>query len=476
MKNTNSTFNEVKEQTITFIYNSIFKDFIYKTQDDAKTEMFFEQVRDIVPNEKGFFENWFRAFVSVSKNDGKNSCEYFTNALEELKKINEIEKTQIIEYLANFLQQGFAFFMYINDTENAKNFWQFGADKGLFAKPTTDNFYEKFFKRFNSKEQFWVQFSPKMFIDESKATEKALNDYKESAKTNDELLNSINEADLQKFEEIAKNTDFDTKKIAGVSPLYYTIQRKGSLKAGFSAFIEDLIQIQVSSMVSKLDLSNLPENMRNRQYLEIFHQMRATYEKSGLGKIMFNALFGKDDEIEQKIKNIEKILEIIIEKTSDVDSFTKDNGNKTQTNALLLSCEIGDTQTMQKLIEKGANVEKTLGFATFSMRYKDGKSISTEIPNSLIYRMISFGQFEALKFYITNFKDKAQKSMTEKTSKCDITPFVYLILNTLYNSKDEESYKKNKSLIDEYLPLFVEAGTKLDENTAFSSAKKLLGL
>ena len=90
--------------------------------------------------------------------------------------------------------------------------------------------------------------------------------------------------------------------------------------------------------------------------------------------------------------------------------------------------------------------------------------------------MISFAQYDALKFYLTTFADKARKSMTEKSEKCDITPLVYLILNTLYASKTQEEYENAKSIVDGFLPIFENAGAKLDENTAFGSARKLLGL
>ena len=159
-----------------------------------------------------------------------------------------------------------------------------------------------------------------------------------------------------------------------------------------------------------------------------------------------------------------------------MDAFTKSAGGKTATNALLLAAEIGDTSTMEKLIEKGADVDKSLGAADFGMNYKDGSSINTQIPNSLVYRLISFSQFDALKFYLTTFRDKAKKSMTAKTPKCNITPLAYFVLNTLYASKSEDEYKKTKALVDEFLPIFISAGAVLEENTAFGPVKKLLGL
>ena len=66
--------------------------------------------------------------------------------------------------------------------------------------------------------------------------------------------------------------------------------------------------------------------------------------------------------------------------------------------------------------------------------------------------------------------------MTAKTKKCNITPLAYFVLNTLYASKSEDEYEKNRALVDEFLPLFIEAGSALDQNTAFGTVRKLLGL
>ena len=477
-KRAESAIDEAKAQTLVFIYNSIFKDYVYKTKEKSEIEKFFAEIREIVPDEAAFFEPWFRAFVCVANNDGKGSSEHFSAALANLTEpiYRAVVAVKNADYLPAFFQQGLAFFLYINDTESAKKFWTAGAERGLFAKPDSDAFFERLFRTFKAKEQFWVQFAPKMFFDEKKAGERATSDYRATAKTGDALCDAVNDADFAAFDELSRDIDFDSKKIAGVSILYYTIQRKEILVSGEEKFTENVVQLQADAMISRLNLSALPEELRNRQYLEIFHQIRVTYEKSGHSKIMFNAQFTRDDEREGKIAGIEKILEKIIARTKNVDAFTKSAGGKTATNALLLAAEIGDASTMEKLIEKGADVDKSLGAADFGMNYKDGSSINTQIPNSLVYRLISFSQFDALKFYLTTFRDKAKKSMTAKTPKCNITPLAYFVLNTLYAAKSEDEYKKTKALVDEFLPIFISAGAVLEENTAFGPVKKLLGL
>ena len=132
-----NTIEKAKAQTLIYIYNSIFKEKVYKTQSEEQTEKFFAQVREIVPEDAKFFEPWFRAFVSVAKNDGKNSLENFLRAIDNLSEsvLDTIANMENADYLPAFLQQGFAFFKYIDDHDNEKPYWQIGASRGLITKP-----------------------------------------------------------------------------------------------------------------------------------------------------------------------------------------------------------------------------------------------------------------------------------------------------------------------------------------------------
>ena len=66
--------------------------------------------------------------------------------------------------------------------------------------------------------------------------------------------------------------------------------------------------------------------------------------------------------------------------------------------------------------------------------------------------------------------------MTEKTENSTITPLVFLILTLIYGAKDEKSFETNKKITDSLLPLFQNCGAKLDQNTAFGTARELLGM
>ncbi|MBP3606973.1 MAG: ankyrin repeat domain-containing protein [Treponema sp.] len=447
-----------KEQTIVYIYESVTKDYIYKTKE---MEQFYEQIKDIVPSKSDFFINWFKGFVEVAKNNFDEAKKLYNCALDKVSVADE--------YTVAFLQQGFALFMYLSEKKAAEKFWNYGQKEGLFAK--TDS---KFFETFNPKEQFWVQFAPNMFVNKEEAFSMAIKDYKK--KITDKVQIAIEKADFKKFSSAIKNIDLNTYKIAGISPLYYAIQFKGTLSSGKNKFIQDLVNIRTQQMLDNLDFSILPEAKLNECRITIFHQMRQTYEKSGLGEIMFSAYYAEESQIETAIKELNKIIKKLIEIIDDPNSFVMKLEGKMGTTALFLAAEIDDSETVKSLLDKGCDVNKFIGYAKFGMNYKDGKSIKTEVPNSLIYRLINFSSYKTLKMYLTDYSHLAKKSMTEKTEKCNITPLVYMILNTIYNSKNEAEYNEKKKILDSFIPLFQQAGSVLDENTAFGTAKELLGL
>lgn len=459
--NENENLNDVKFQAIEYIYDSIFRDYIYKTKADMNP--FYEQIREMAGDAGDFFASWAKGFVALSDFDFAEAEKRYESALKNAGNAGE--------YLVDFLQQAFALFMYEGKKENALEFWNFGVQKGIFAKPT-----QKFFDSFNPKEQFWVQFSPKMFRDQKKTSEKVISDYQK--KSGNEIQKAVDSCDFEKFDSLTltQKTDFDTFKVDGVSLLYYAIQKKGILNAGSEKFVSNLVEARTQQLYRELDLSKIPENFRKQQYLEILHQMRATYEKSGLANLIFAAENGSDENHDEKIAQISKIIEKCVEKTKDVDAFSIRLGGKMGTNSLFLAAELDDAESLKLLIQKGSDVDKKLGFAEFGMNYKNGTSVKTEIPNSLIFRLINFRAWKSLEVYLTEFADKAAKSMKEKAQKSDITPLVYFILNTVYNSASESEFKENKKLADKFLPLFENAGASLDEKTAFGMARKLLGL
>jgi len=373
------------------------------------------------------------------------------------------------EYTAQFIQQAFTLLMYTKDKESAVQMWNFGAEKKLFA-----SLDEKFFRTFNSNEQFWVTFAPAMFKDEEKSFALAVKDYTPETKAT--LKTAVQTGDFKKVTALLKETDINSVKIDGVSPLYFAIQTKATVSKGSTVFAEDTAQFRADQLFGSLDLKNVPANKQQEMYFKILHQMRESFEKSGLGKVMFNAWYCSDEEIPSKVKSLEKVIELFAENTKDINAFKMHSTGNISNTALLLAAELDDVSTSRLLLQKNGDPESIEGYAEFSMKVKDGEEKHTEIPNNFIYRLISFNSWNTLKMYLTEFTKAASRQMTERSAKCDITPLVYLIATQIYTARNEKEFSESKKLVDELLPLFQNAGSKLEQNTAFGTARQLLGL
>ncbi|MBQ0050922.1 MAG: hypothetical protein KBT11_02525 [Treponema sp.] len=451
-------FSGIMAQSIVYIYKSVFKDFIYKQRE---MEPFYEQIAEMVPENKDFFVNWFKGFVAVASFDFVQAKELFLAGLSSVDFKSE--------YAPQFLQQGFALFMYDGDRETALKFWNCGVENKIFAFSA-----DKLFAGSNAKEQFWIQFPPKMFVEEAKAQDRVISDY--TKENLNDLQKAIEDCDFSKFKKLSETVDFDTCRIDDVTPLYYAIQKKGVVSGGVEKFTEKMVMFRTQQVLNSIDMSRLPMEARQEQYLSIVHQMRVTFELSGLARLIYIAGNGTEEEQKKKLSDIEKIIALCIEKTSAPDEFVKQIEGKMGANALHLAAEYDDEKTLTALLNKGCDAQKIIGHADFGMKYSDGSTVATSVPNSLVYRLISFKSWNCLKLYLSEFNGLVGKTMTEKSDKCNITPLVYFILNTIYTAMTEDDFNKNKELVDGFIPLFVNCGAVLDENTAFGTAKALLGM
>ncbi len=452
----------IKAQSIVFIYESVFRDHIYKNRD---MEQFYEQIREMVPQEGEFFIRWFKGFVFVARHDFDSARKMYMEALD-VAAVESAESDGAHvnpaggDYTPTFLQQGFALFMYDGMASDAQKFWNFGVRCGFFAEDS-----EKFFSQFEAREQFWVQFGPDVFVDSERAEKDAIADYRKSF-----------DSDLEGARSCLSSLDVNEFRIKGVSPLYYAVQIKGIISGGLWKYVDDIVDMRTEQLFSSVDVSRISREQQMQHYMTIKHQMKLTYEKSGLASIMFRAQYCEESQIDEKVRGLEEIISILVQKTDDVDAYVKQIEGKMGTDALHLAAEIDDVFTCRALLEKGSDVDRKIGSANFGMKYEGGKSVKTEIPNTFIYRLISFKSWNVLRMYLTDFASLAKKSMTEKSDKYNITPLVFLILNTVYSSENETQYEENRKTVDEMIPLFMGAGAILDENTAFGTAKKLLGL
>lgn len=447
-----------KEQTIVYIWRSIMQEYVYKFKDMKK---FYEQVTEIVPARSAFFTNWFKGFVSVAFFEFDEAKEFYKEAFKNI--------TLAEEYTGRFVQQAFTFFMYVNDKKTALKVWEYGVSKKMVAPLD-----EAFFKTFNEKEQFWTQFAPKMFTNDKKATDECIKDY--SPKVLDKLKNSIEKADFKKFKNEIKNKDIDKIRVSGVSPLYFAIQTKATIKDGSEAYAQGMADFRTRQLLAGFNLEKVSKEQKEEAILTVRHSMKQTYIESNLGKLMFNAYYCTDEEIPEKLNELNKIISFIIEKSSNVDSFKINSGLSMTNTALYLAAEADDTETSKMLILKGAQTDKANGKADFTCAKKDGTKNTTSIPNTFIYRLISFHSWNTLEMFLQDFSKIAKPQMTARTESSNITPLVYLIMTMIYSARNEKTFEENKKVVNSLLPLFINCGASLEQNTAFGTAKELLGL
>lgn len=447
-----------KEQTITYIWQSVMSDFVYKQKSMAP---FYEQVKDIAPNRSDFFINWFKGFVAVAQWKLDEAKDLYKKAFDYIQ--------QAEEYTGRFVQNGFTFFMYVGDKAQALKIWDYGVTKKMVA-PLDD----LFFKNFNPKEQFWTQFAPIAFTDQKITEEKVIADYKQEKK--DKLLKALEDCDFNAFAQEQKKTDLNTHRFSGVSPLYYAIQFRATLKKGSDKYASDMADFRTSQLVSSFDFSKTPSQQQQEAIITVSHNMKKTYVESNLGKMMFYAYYCHDSKIKEKTEELDKIITLIIEQTQDLDQFEMNAGAAMTNTALYLAAELDDSEVSKKLLEKGADTQKARGKANFSFTAKDGIILTTSLPNNFLYRLITFHSWNTLKMYLTDFAKQAEPQMTAKTQTSDITPLVYLILTQIYGTKNEAEFEANKKIVDSLLPLMQACGAKLEQNTLFGNAKTLLGL
>ena len=447
-----------KEQTLVYLWRSVMQEYVYKTQD---IEKFYSQAEDIAPNRSDFFVNWLKAFVATAEFNFQQA-EIFYN--EAFKAVNQAE-----EYTGRFVQQAFTFFMYINNKKQALKIWEYGVSKKMVA-PLDENF----FKNFTPKEQFWTQFSPKMFKDDKKAEVQVIKDYKQ--KSQDRLFLSIQHPDFKAFKKEAAQENLNTRLVKGVSPLYFAIQTKATIKGGSDFYAQGMADFRTKQLLAGFDLTRARKEQLEEAYLTVSRSMKQTYVESGLGKLMFYAYYCRDEEIAKRIDDLDKIITFLIDATDNPDDFKINSGAKMSNTALYLAAETDDAETSRKLIKKGAATDKVNGRADFCFTKKDGTQVQTLVPNTFIYRLISFHSWNTLEMFLTDFPEKAKPQMTEKTENSNITPLVFLILTLVYGAKDEKSFEANRKITDTLLPLFQNCGAKLNQNTAFGTAGELLGM
>lgn len=251
-----------------------------------------------------------------------------------------------------------------------------------------------------------------------------------------------------------------------VSPLYFALMTKYLFNNPFE-------------YAEKLNIGNI-------NYKNLFDPGLSESEKENFNN---NLLKKVENEISKKIleeiaaiflpkfneEGIDKIIDLYIERTSDVDGFISYSmrdpiANNQGCTALLYACEMDDIETCKLLVSAGADLRQEIGKSPDFM-LSNGNMLL--LPNNFIHRAIYFKAWNCLEWFLKDNKNIAAEYMHRKEE--NMTWLVYFLLmqqNEIL--KNPQKCLDTQNNINRFLPLFLEAGASLKEDTIFGSAERIL--
>lgn len=255
-----------------------------------------------------------------------------------------------------------------------------------------------------------------------------------------------------------------------ISPLYYAINRKETIKTGFKNFMKKLEENPYNITWKNFDMPGLTtgEKAVNREYrIGKIKNININFEEQ-IKKYSFTQKYGDEKTFDEQIIQLDKIIEFLVSKTEDLDDYVKSFDNQQGANSLFLAAEYNDIKVCELLLANGADPNKNLGRAfmcSVPTEYNSYEYVFSN--NSFIYRLIFFHSWDMLALFLTKYKDMAQKSM--EPNEYGITPIIYFLYytRTLDNSKE---------LRKQFILKFVKAGADLNQGSVFGSANQMIKL
>lgn len=269
---------------------------------------------------------------------------------------------------------------------------------------------------------------------------------------------------------------FDAEKIPNdfiisadeLSPLYFAL--------GTKYLFNNPVEYAEKLNIGNINYKNLFEPGLTESEKEKFHDS----DISSALEIFENLENGVPKEIrnerkEEIKKKTDEIVTLYIERTSNVDGFISYSmrnpiANNQGCTALLYACEMDDVETCKSLVSAGANLRKEIG-RTSELTLPNGNMLF--LPNNFIHRAIYFKAWNCLEWFLKDNKNLAAEYMHRKEE--NMTWLVYFLLmqqNEIL--KNPQKCLDTQNNINRFLPLFLEAGASLKEDTIFGSAERIL--
>lgn len=253
-----------------------------------------------------------------------------------------------------------------------------------------------------------------------------------------------------------------------VSPIYFALM----IKYFFNNPIEYVKKIGIGN----INYKNLFEAGLSESEKENFN----TFDISVVMEISKNLENAVTKEIlnkrkEEIKKKTDEIVALYIERTSDVDGFISYSmrdpiANNQGYTALLYACEMDDVETCKSLVFAGGNLRQEIGKSP-DFTLPNGNMLF--LPNNFIHRAIYFKAWNCLEWFLKDNKNIAAEYMHKKEE--NMTWLVYfLLMQQKEIFMNTQKYLDVQNNINRFLPLFLEAGASLKEDTAFGSAERIL--
>ena len=325
------------------------------------------------------------------------------------------------------------------------------------------------FKGDNSKTKLIERYRKLIFniIDKSK-----LEDFTETKIHKIHVLQeAIDAFDLEIIRKII-DKGFDINKVLidadELSPLYYTISRKGRIKSGFNSFKKKLDENPYNITWNNLDVPGLTpiEKSKNRE-LRIGKMKNISFDfEEEIMKASFSQMFGNESTFEMQITELDKIIEYLISKTNNIDEYVKTFNKFQGVNSLFLAAEYNDVKVCEILLKNGANPTTILGEAIMCTIPNEYNSFYYVVANnSFIYRLVFYHSWNMLEIFLTKYKEVAKETM--KPNRYGITPIIYFLYYTRNLDNSNELRKK-------FISMFVEAGADLNQKSIIGSANNMI--
>ena len=264
-----------------------------------------------------------------------------------------------------------------------------------------------------------------------------------------------------------KGLDINTLRIDAdeLSPLYYVVNRRCNLTKGYTDYINKQEKNLLSITWKNSDRPGI--TAYDKQINDnIFFNRIDINQKHKLQKTVFEFLYGNEKVKNEQLTELNKIINLFISKTSDLNSFIKVSNNQQGISVLDLAGEFDDVELCKIFLEKGVDPIKPKGdiiLCSVPTKYGYYEDIFYDI--SFVSRLIFFKSWNMLEDFLVNYTDIAKKSMTP--NEYGITPLIFFIMNLRKEKDREVLYKK-------FIPLFKKAGAKMNQQSYIGSANYLL--